>query len=327
MFAGFGTAEDTNVRFKEILRNGRHRPVHRLRHAHAHGPRLRQRRGRSARSAGPASPSTPSPTWRTCSPTSTCRRVSDVHDHQRAGAHRHGHVRRRRREDRGRAGGPGRHDPERHPQGVPGPEGVHLPAAPVGAAGHRPDALHRRRDAAVAPGVGVGLPHPRGGLDRRAGARLHARQRVRLRGGRGRRRARRRRLRPPPVVLLQRPHRLLRGDRQVPRRSPHLGPVDEGALRGAGPEEPHAAVPHPDRRRVAHRPAARRSTSPGSPCRPCRRRSAAPSRCTPTPTTRPWPCPPRRRPASRCAPSRSSPTRPASPTSPIRSAGSATSSG
>ena len=30
----------------------------------------------------------------------------------------------------------GRDDPERHPQGVPGAEGVHLPAAPVRAAGH-----------------------------------------------------------------------------------------------------------------------------------------------------------------------------------------------
>ncbi len=33
----------------------------------------------------------------------------------------------------------------------------------------------------------------------------------------------RRRLRAAPVLLLQRPQRLLRGDRQVPRRAPHLG--------------------------------------------------------------------------------------------------------
>ena len=36
-------------------------------------------------------------------------------------------------------------------------------------------------------------------------------------------RPRRGRFRPAPVVLLQRPQRLLRGDRQVPRRPPHLG--------------------------------------------------------------------------------------------------------
>ena len=70
-------------------------------------------------------------------------------------------------EKRGVARGrPRRHDPERHPQGVPGAEGVHLPAAPVGAAGHRHDALHDRRDAAVAPGLDLGLPHPRGRLAR-----------------------------------------------------------------------------------------------------------------------------------------------------------------
>ena len=46
MFAGFGTADDTNARFKELLRGGRHRPVDRLRHADADGPRLRRTRGR-----------------------------------------------------------------------------------------------------------------------------------------------------------------------------------------------------------------------------------------------------------------------------------------
>ena len=44
-------------------------------------------------------------------------------------------------------------------------------------------------------------------------------------------RAGRRRLRAAPVVLLQRPHRLLRGDRQVPGRTPDLGPRDARHLR------------------------------------------------------------------------------------------------
>ena len=34
-----------------------------------------------------------------------------------------------------------------------------------------------------------------------------------------------RRVRPAAVLLLQRPHRLLRGDRQVPGRPAHLGPL------------------------------------------------------------------------------------------------------
>ena len=68
-----------------------------------------------------------------------------------------------------------------------------------------------------------GLPHPRGRLDGRAGARVHARRRIRLRRGGDRARPRRRRLRAAPLLLLQRAPRLLRGDREVPRRPPHLG--------------------------------------------------------------------------------------------------------
>ena len=66
-----------------------------------------------------------------------------------------------------------------------------------------------------------------------------------------------RRVRAAPVVLLQRAHRLLRGDRQVPRRAPHLGALDARPLRRAERAVAAAAVPHPDRRRVAHRAAAR----------------------------------------------------------------------
>ena len=54
-----------------------------------------------------------------------------------------------------------------------------------------------RRAATLAPGLDLGLPHPRSGIDGRPGARLHVGQRVRLRrggdggGARGRRRSRR----------------------------------------------------------------------------------------------------------------------------------------
>ncbi len=64
------------------------------------------------------------------------------------------------------------------------------------------------------------------GLDRRAGARLHPQGRVHLCRGGGRARPGGRRFRAPPLLLLQRPHRLLRGDRQVPRRAPDLGAGD-----------------------------------------------------------------------------------------------------
>ena len=74
------------------------------------------------------------------------RRRLDVDDDQLAGADAAGDV-----PGGGRAAGravdvAARDDPERHPQGVHRAEGVHLPAAPVDAAGHRHRrVLHRRR--------------------------------------------------------------------------------------------------------------------------------------------------------------------------------------
>ena len=76
------------------------------------------------------------------------------------------------------------------------------------------------------------LPHPRSRLDRAAGTGVHARGRPHLRRGRDQGRAGRGRVRAAALVLLQLPSRLLRGDRQVPRRAPHLGPGDEGDVQG-----------------------------------------------------------------------------------------------
>ena len=50
MFAGFGTPEQTNARFKYLLAAGADRALHRLRFPHPHGLRLRLARARSARS-------------------------------------------------------------------------------------------------------------------------------------------------------------------------------------------------------------------------------------------------------------------------------------
>ena len=112
------------------------------------------------------------------------------------------------------------------------------------------------RHAALAPDLDLRLPHPRGRLDRPAGARVHAQGRPHLRRAGGRTRPRRRRLRAAAVVLLQRPDRLLRGDRQVPRRAAHLG---AGAARDVRRQEPALladALSHPDRRRQPDRAAA-----------------------------------------------------------------------
>ena len=71
-----------------------------------------------------------------------------------------------------------RHDPGRHPQGVHRPEGVVLPGRPGDAPAGRHDRVVGARAAALAPGLDLRLPHPRGRLDGRAGARVHAQGRA-----------------------------------------------------------------------------------------------------------------------------------------------------
>ena len=222
-FAGFGTAEETNERFRYLLEHGQtglstafdmpSLDGARLRLAALAGRgRTRGRRDRHARRHADA--------VRGHRP----RGGQRLDDDQRPGRH---HARLLRRRGRG-AGGPGgparRHDPGRHPQGVHRAEGVVLPDRPGDAPAGRHDRVVLDDDAALAPGVDQRLPHPRGRLDRRAGARVHAEERLHLRRAGARARTRRRRLRAAAELLLQRADRLLRGDREVPRRAAHLGP-------------------------------------------------------------------------------------------------------
>ena len=198
------------------------RALDRLRHADADGLRLgppevarrgrpRGRRDRLARGHGDALRRHPA------------RRGLDVDDDQLAGGDPARLLPLRRRgAGRRRASAP-RDDPDGHPQGVHRAEGVHLPARAVDAARHGHGRVLRARDAAVAPDLDLRLPHPRGRLDGRAGARVHARRRLHVRRVGDRARPRRRRLRAAALVLLQRAPRLLRGDRQVPRRAADLG--------------------------------------------------------------------------------------------------------
>ncbi len=128
-----------------------------------------------------------------------------------------------------------RHDPERHPEGVHGAARVVLPDRARAAPHRRLLRVGRDARAAVEYGFDLRLPHPRGRVDRRAGARVHARRRLHVRRARHRARARRRRLRAAPVVLLGHPQRFLRGDRQAARRTPHLGASHARALRREEP--------------------------------------------------------------------------------------------
>ena len=107
----------------------------------------------------------------------------------------------------GRGGaGAGRHDPERHHQGVPLARDLRLRARAVAAAHHRHGRLHRRRDAAVEPDQHLQLPPAGGRRDAGAGDRLRDVHRDRRAG-------RRARLRPGAAGAVRRgrrPHLVLR---------------------------------------------------------------------------------------------------------------------
>src|SRR5207248_9569497 len=91
------------------------------------------------------------------------------------------------------------------------------------------------------------LPHPGGGLDGGAGARVHARERDRLRVRRARGRPLARRVRRPPLLLLQRPQPLLPGGGEIPRRAAALGADHARPIRRDQSEGACAALPCADR--------------------------------------------------------------------------------
>ena len=80
----------------------------------------------------------------------------------------------------------GRDHPERHPQGVHGPQHLHLSADAEHADRGRHHRVHGRRHAEVQLDLDLRLPHAGGGRDRGAGARVHHRRRPRVRAGRAR---------------------------------------------------------------------------------------------------------------------------------------------
>ena len=83
----------------------------------------------------------------------------------------------------------GRDHPERHPQGVHGPQHLHLSAAALDADHLRHLRLHLAEDAALQLHLHLRLPHPGGRGDGRPGAGLHPRRRRGVSAGRARTRA------------------------------------------------------------------------------------------------------------------------------------------
>ena len=121
----------------------------------------------------------------------------------------------------GGAGGlearPLRDHPERHPQGVHGPQHLHLPARALDADRGRHHRAHRPRDAALQLDLDQRLPHAGGRGDAHPGARLHPGRRARVRPRGHRARHGRGRLRPEAVVLLRHRDELLHGGREAAR--------------------------------------------------------------------------------------------------------------
>ena len=233
MFAGFGTAERDQRALPLPARARADRPLHRLRHADADGlrlatsraPRRGRPRGRRRRHlADMRGPVRRHP----------ARAGHGVDDHQRAGGDRCSRCTSASPSSRASTaealGGTIQNDILK--EFIAQKEWIFPPEPSMRLVTDMIE-FCTERHAAVEPDLDQRLPHPRGRLDRRAGAGLHPGRRLRLRRVRPRARPGRRRLRAAALVLLQRPQRLLRGDRQVPRGPRASGPRDARALRRA----------------------------------------------------------------------------------------------
>ena len=112
-----------------------------------------------------------------------------------------------------------RHHPERHPEGIHRARHLHLSAASRDAHHHRPVRLGGARTARVEHHLDQRLSHPRSRLDGGSGSGLHAGQRHRLHQRGDRRGLGGGFLRAAAFVLLQRAQQFSGRDRQVPGRA------------------------------------------------------------------------------------------------------------
>ena len=149
-FAGFGTVEETNERFRYLLEAGQHGLSTAF-----DMPTLMGLDSDHARSLGEVGVEGVAvdtvDDMETLFDGIPLDEVTRLDDDQRPGRDPARLLRRRRRGERDRRRPARRHDPDRHPQGVHRPEGVVLPDRAGDAAGHRHGRVLLHRDAALAP--------------------------------------------------------------------------------------------------------------------------------------------------------------------------------
>ena len=146
------------------------------------------------------------------------------------------------------AGAAGRHDPERHPQGIHGARDLHLPARAEHACSPSTSSATAAQVLPQWNMISISGYHIR-----EAGCTAVQEVAFTLADGieyvqaRDRGRAGRRRLRRALELLLQRAQQPPRRSGQVPRRAAAVGAHHARALRRAEPQELDAALPHADR--------------------------------------------------------------------------------
>ena len=260
-YAGFSTAEQSNAFYRRNLAGRSDRAFGRVRSRDPSGLRQRPSAGRGRRRQGGRRDrhgrGHEDPVRR--DPAGPGQRLDD---HERRGAAGARLLHRRGRGAGRGARGAGRHDPERHPEGVHGPQHLHLSASTLDADRGRRDRLCSRADAALQPDLDLRLPHAGGGCDPGPGARLHARRRARVRARGGRARARDRRVRAQALLLLRHRHELLHGGRKAQGGALPLGEADRARVRAQGPALADAAHALPDERRLAAGPGRRQQRRP-----------------------------------------------------------------
>ena len=160
-YAGFGSAQESNARYRYSARAGRDRAERRLRPADADRLRLGSPPGggRSGDGWGVAIHSVED--MAALFDGIRLDTVSTSMTINATAIYPAGALRGRGPAARGGRGRAGRHAAERHPQGVRRPRHLHLSAAAVDAPGRRRGGLLRAGHAAMAPGVGQRLSHPR----------------------------------------------------------------------------------------------------------------------------------------------------------------------